>query len=215
MVVDTNMGFNKADALVERSIEYLADLTDPDHPRAKLTIRYTHPMAPVDEICNQEPRYDATYRQMTERCYWDYVRIYTPPGIELLRSTPLSVPGNELLSGQPSPAETTIGPAELGRDVLGTFFLVRRGETLDMQFEYALPASVLRVEDGATEYTLLVQKQPGTRPVPLRVSVLLPPGSRVESSEPQAARASGSALRYGLVLDRDQIVRVTLRLGNP
>ena len=214
MVVDTNMGFNKADALVERSLDYLADLTDPDHPRAKLTIRYTHPLGQSESACIQEPRYDATYQQMMERCYWDYLRVYTPLGIELLRATPHSVPGNALLSGQPSPAQVTVGPAELGHEVLATFFLLHRGESLETQFEYALPKSVLHVEGGQSEYTLLVQKQPGTLSVPLRVGILLPPGSRVETSEPQAALASGSALQYNLVLDTDQLVRVTLQLGD-
>jgi len=213
MVVDTNMGFNKADGLVERQLDYLADLTDPDRPRARLNIRYAHPVEQSDSPCIHEPRYDATYQEMMERCYWDYLRVYTPAGIELLRATPHAVPGSEMLSGQTSPAQVTLGPTELGRDVLATFLLLRRGETLETRFEYALPPDVLRSQGGDTEYTLLIQKQPGTRAVPLRVGILLPPGASIASSEPRATRISGSALQYDLMLDTDQRVRVILQLA--
>jgi hypothetical protein len=214
LVVDTNMGFNKADALVKKRIDYAVDLTDFAQPHATLTLHYEHPLGQTSKPCLHRPRYDATYQEMMERCYWDYVRVYAPLGIDLLVAAPHAVPGEEMLSGRRSPAKVALGPTELGHDVLGTFFLLRPGETLETQFEYVLPAGVLRVEGKRLEYTLVAQKQAGTLRVPLGVTLKLPPGTQV-SSEPAGTWVGDAMWHVDLHLETDQTVRVTAQLGNP
>ena len=211
MVVDTNMGFNKVNALVEESLEYVVDLADLAHPRATLTVRHRHPLEHAQTPCRQEPRYDATYEQMMERCYWDYLRVYVPAGTSLLEATPHPVSGLELMSGQASPGEVTVGPAEHGHDVFATFLLLHPGENLETRFEYALPEGVLQGREGGFEYVLVAQKQPGTRAIPLRVLILLPSGAEVEASEPEPISMTGVELEYALTLETDQALKVTLR----
>jgi len=213
MVVDTNMGFNKVNALIEESLEYVVDLTDPAHPRATLTIRHRHPLEREEIPCRQEPRYDPTYEQMMERCYWDYLRVYVPPRARLVGATPHPVPGQELLRGRPSAGEVAVGPGEDGREVWATFLLLRPGTVLETRFEYLLPAGVLQSRGGDVyEYTLSVQKQPGTRAIPLRVLVLLPARALLEASDPEPATLTPAGPEYTWTLRMDRRLEVTFRL---
>jgi hypothetical protein len=211
MVVDANMGFNKVNAVVQESLEYVVNLSDPAHPRATLTIHHWHPLAHGENPCRHEPRYDSTYEQMMARCYWDYLRVYVPLGTQLLDATLHPVSGLELLSGQPSEGQVTVGPPEQEHDVLATFLLLRPSEALETRFEYTLPQRVLQARQGRAEYTLVAQKQPGTHATPLRVRVLLPAGMKVEASEPEPTLMTGSEVEYALTLKTDRLLRVTLR----
>lgn len=211
MVVDTNMGFNKVNALVEENLEYVVDLTDLTQPRATLTVRHRHPLEYGETSCRQEPRYDSTYEQMMERCYWDYLRVYVPLGTRLMDATPHPVSGLELLSGQPSPGQVTAGPPEHDHDVFATFLLLHPGEVLETRFEYALPKGVLQAREGGYEYILVVQKQPGTHAVPLRMLILLPPGVEVEMSDPKPTSMTSAELEYAFTLETDQVLKVIIR----
>jgi hypothetical protein len=211
-VVDTNMGFNKVNALVQEHLDYAVDLSDPDHPRAVLRVRHQHMLDRLDAVCEHRPRYGETYEDMMERCYWDYLRVYTAPGSQLTNATPHEVPGDALLSGRPSPAEVRVGPHEQGRNVFATLFLLRPRETLETRFEYALPQQALHRTKEGVEYTLLAQKQPGTRALPLDVRLLLPEGAALVYSDPQPVEASASELRYALSLLTDQTIRAMIRL---
>jgi hypothetical protein len=218
MVVDANLGFNKVNAVVQESLVYDVDLTDLAHPQATLTVHHWHPVEHGENPCRHEPRYDPTYEQMMERCYWDYLRVYVPLGARLTDATPHAISGSELLSGRPSPAQVTVGPPEEDHEVFATFFLLRPREALQTRFEYALPPEILQTREGDTGYALLVQKQPGTRAVPLRVRVLLPPGADVAASEPQPTSVTGQEVEYALTLETDRCLAMTLRpvaMGDP
>lgn len=208
-VVDTNVGFNKANGLVEQSLEYTVDLTDLSQPRATLLVRHAHPLDGWEGPCRQNPRYDATYRQMMERCYWDYLRVYVPGGTRLLDASPHRVSGEALLSGRPSPAEVEVRHVDSGHQVLATFLLVRPGQTLETRFRYALPGGTLQVQGEKRVYDLTVQKQPGTLAVPLQLRVLLPAGARVVESDPKPESAAGPEITYSLPLETDKVVTLT------
>lgn len=208
MVVDANLGFNKANAAVEESLDYTVDLRNLSRPRATLIVSHTHLMDSGERPCRQQPRYDATYEQMIERCYWDYLRVYVPSGSQLVGGTPHAVSGAELLSGRASPAEVWVGPEEAGHQVFATFLLLRPAERLETGLEYLLPESVIQVRDGGLVYTLLVHKQPGTRAIPLRVRVLLPAGAVLAASDPEPTAASGGAFEFSAVLDTSWTLEV-------
>jgi hypothetical protein len=208
MVVDSNVGYNKVNALVRSEVAYDVDLSSLGRPRAQLTVRHHHPLAARDASCQQQPRYGETYREMMERCYWNYLRVYVPAASRLADATPHAVPASALLSGRASPAQVLVGPPESGRNVFATLLLLRPGETLETRFEYDLPATVLRALDQEFEYALTVQKQPGTHATPVRVRLRLPGGTRIVSSDPLPAARTGSMLEYALTLERDRVVRV-------
>jgi hypothetical protein len=158
------------------------------------------------------PRYDETYEQMMERCYWDYLRVYVPVGAALSSATPHPVPGDALLSGRQSPAEVRVGPPEQGRQVFSTLFLRRPREALETRFEYTLPQEILRRTGREVEYSLVVTKQPGTQALPLDVRLILPDGAAFVHGEPLPTASSPSELLYTLSLLTDRTIRATIRL---
>ena len=84
-VIDSNVGFNKANAAVQQEIAYgvgeAANGID-----ATLTLTYTHtaPALPASEPCDRTPRYGSSYDDLIQRCFWNYLRVYVPAGSEML-----------------------------------------------------------------------------------------------------------------------------------
>ena len=143
-----------------------------------------------------------------ERCYWNYLRVYVPSASELIDASPHPISGSEVLGGHPHPAQVTVGPPELERNVFGTFLLLHPSEAMATSFEYVLPMEILRTEGAEVEYRVLVQKQPGTRAIPLQFELLLPSGVDLEMSEPEPTLATTSRLKYSLLLETDQTLTV-------
>jgi hypothetical protein len=209
MVVDTNVGFNKVNGLVKERLTYTVDLRNSNRPQAALVVQHEHPLRDWLGPCDQRPRYGETYRQMIERCYWDYLRIYVSSGTELSDATPHAVPGQALLSGEPNPPEVTVQDVPTGHRVLGTLLLLRPGQTLDTRFEYVLAQGTLQSEGRLCRYNLTVQKQPGTGATALRVRVLLPPGAAIKASHPTPDSSLEPGPEYALTLATDQRISLT------
>jgi hypothetical protein len=202
MVVDSNVGFNKVDPNVARSIDYAVDLSDPGMPRARLSVRYqNHSSRPV-EACVQEARYGATYADMLQRCYWDYVRVYVPAGSELLAGPDLSLPPGSLLARhEGTDLPVTIQTVLDGGGWSGwtAFFDLPPMEEEELVWEYRLPPGVVqRSVEGSYEYQLRVQKQAGTIDVPLTVEIRVPAGAEL--------LAGSSVIETDLRLDREAMV---------
>ncbi len=189
LVVDTNVGFNKVDVNIERSIHYQVDLTTPENPRAQLVLTYQNQSRRVAEACIQEARYGRTYADMTERCYWDYVRVYVPAGSQLVSGPPPALPAGSLLarSGEAYP-QPPISPTLQADDweVWTVFFALEPLGQQTWTFVYDLPPDVLDYSpDGSVRYRLWVFKQPGTGAAPLEVELVLPANSKVVSASPK------------------------------
>ena len=205
MIVDSNVGFNKADPNVERSIRYELDLAHAEGPRARLTLTYRNrsikPEATSEPqagrhipagSCIQESRYGETYADMMERCYWDYLRVYVPKGSRLLSGPELPLPPGSLLArhNNSSLADQPISPTMSvdGWEVWTAFFDLPAMEERELVFDYQLPGGALITNmddpDGLSHYGLRIQKQPGTQAVPFRVEIALPLGAELVDSHP-------------------------------
>jgi hypothetical protein len=188
LVVDSNVGFNKVDAVIARSIYHQVDLTAEGEPRAWLALTYQHLENRPLGACIQESRSSDTYADMMERCYWDYVRVYVPTGSQLRQGPDLPLPPGSLLARNkdgvpPEPISPTL--TEDGWSVWAAFFDLTTLEQQTLTFEYQLPAGVVEYDlDGCARYRLRVQKQPGTEAVPLRVEVTLPPAAELVATIP-------------------------------
>jgi hypothetical protein len=203
MVVDANVGYNKASARVRQSITYEVDLSQTP-PRATATLVYTH-TSTVDYPCVAEARYDPVYEQMMNRCYWDYLRLFVPQGSELQDATRISVPGQALWSGEPESGEITVRPAAEGPWLtFGVLNLLPPATRQTRRFTWTLPQDVVEWEDGQRGYTLRVQKQPGTRGHPLTVRIQLPMGAERIDAAPEPALVESGRIVYRTSLDRDR-----------
>ena len=187
MVVDTNMGYNKANLVVERALTYELDLGP--QPRASLNVLYTHTAQARDETCLQgvfeEYAAASDYMALTDKCYWNYMRVYAPGGSVLQASSSHSVPGESLLNGRAWEGAAQTVAEQPGLTTFANFFLLPWGSEVSTMFQYTLPAGVTETEDGDTVYRLTVYKQPGTRPEQLTLLVALPVGATlVDASLP-------------------------------
>ncbi|NLD71894.1 MAG: DUF4012 domain-containing protein, partial [Chloroflexi bacterium] len=174
LVVDSNLGYNKVTASVSQTLDYVVSLGE-GAPHARLTLTYENRSAPRAEECDKFKQYAPTYQDMTQGCYWDYVRVYAPPGARLIAG-----------SGGDEPVEAL---DEAGRTVFGAYLVLAPGERREVQIEYALPEEI--GADGV--YRLTAQKQGGTAAHPLQVIVEAPNAAAVASAPPATESSSGRA----------------------
>jgi hypothetical protein len=212
MVVDTNMGFNKVNPNVETTVEYKVSIEDDGSVSSRLVVTYHNQSGGSPDTCVQEAAYPPTYEEMMDGCYWNYLRIYVPEGSELAQGPKLALPEGSLRAREGetggAPLDTEGGATQSAKTVYGVFFVVAPGESREVTFEYRLPSPVLGGEDPGT-YRLLMQKQPGTLAVPLRVEVKLPSGSPVISTSPEASLVTAGSVVFESDLREDREFEVT------
>jgi len=175
MVVDTNVGFNKTNALVQSTLVYDIDLTKPTSPLGSLTVFHKNNAPAV--ICKQYAKMippEESFYPMSD-CYWNYLRVYMASGAKLIEATPQYVPAIWMIIKQDVPARVdNLDEGIEGIQAFGTLQVVPGGESVATSFRFTLPASIVQSGTGQSIYHLLVQKQPGTQAVPFTLRVHLP-----------------------------------------
>ena len=151
LVVDSNVGFNKANLFVRQNIDYRVD-RDATGLIATLTVGYTH-TAPAgsETTCDRNAGYGATYEDLGRRCYWNFLRVFAPGGSELIEASGVN--------------DATTEPAERGSTSFTGDFTLKPGEQHAVTVRYRLPPSV-----QAAPYKLLVRKQAGTMANPVTIT---------------------------------------------
>ena len=183
LTTDTNIGFNKTNALVEVSLSYDVDLSDLSAPRGVLIVTHTNNAA-SDVPCIHWNTGEISGEEFypMNRCYWNYLRVYKQAGVQLLDASPHAIPAEWMLLGQAVPAR--VDELDEGLDGVqgfGTLLVVPGGQTWNTGFSFALPPSVLNHMPDTTRYSyhLEIRKQPGTRANPVVIRVHLPNRSRL------------------------------------
>ena len=212
MAVDSNIGFNKTNAKVERSLAYKVDLSDLSAPRSHLTVSHTN-LATSEHPCQQwDPAQNSDQNKYPiDRCYYDYLRVYMPMGTDLLGATPHAVTG--VLLGQDVPPRVDPLDEKIkGVQAFGTFLLVPGGGTLETGFDFGLPPSILSPLPGTGQwlYQLKIQKQPGTLAEKLQLSLQFSDQAQLVEFTPGGVWQD-QRLTYQLSLQRDVEIRVTFR----
>lgn len=154
-LIDTNMGYNKANAAIERALHYSVTWPTADGPAtATVTIEYQHPLLIPNHVCDITPRYGADYEDLVERCFFNYVRLYVPQGSTLLATSGLE--------------EGSVGTSrgEHNTQIFAGYFILPPGQSQRVQFHYQLPATLT-----PTDYTLWIQRQSGSGPLPLTLTI--------------------------------------------
>jgi hypothetical protein len=214
MVVDANMGFNKVNAVVEESLAYAVDLSDPAAPTGRLTVVHTN-NAPQGVPCRQfDVNYHGSYENLINRCYWDYLRVYKPLETQLLEATPHAVPAAWMESGKTVPARVdALDEGIAGVQGFGTLLVVPGGASLETSFLFQLPAGVIAAGEGSNTwvYHLRIQKQGGTPPQALTVRVQLPAGAALLAASPEAQMEEGD-LVFTIKLTEDVEIEVSYQI---
>ncbi|MFQ6020140.1 MAG: DUF4012 domain-containing protein, partial [Dehalococcoidia bacterium] len=132
--------------------------------------------------------------------YGGYLRLLVPPQAWLL---------DLHLNGQAVGAEDIT--QEIGKASFGRYFPLPKDRRAALRFIYEVPA-VVDISQGDHEYRLLIQKQPGSRAVPLRIAIGLPSGARAKSVslDGQPLPDSPLEIETELSVDRALVVRYEL-----
>ena len=138
----------------------------------------------------QEARYKESYAALTVGCYWDYVRVYVPPGSVLTQAQ----------WGDADPQ--IVSSVEYSRTAFAAFLTVAPSETRTLTLQYTVPYTAT---SASHSYDLAVRKQPGTDQVPLTLAVRLPTGGVLHGARPPASGAPDGWIHYDpapLIVDR-------------
>jgi hypothetical protein len=174
-LVDSNVGFNKVDSVIQRSLAYQVNLTDLSHPTGEVTLTYQH-MGSGDLACKQEISYgNGTYQDMQQRCYLDYWRVYVPGGSELLAGTAQPVSADVLLNGLGWSGQVESLAGETGTQVFAGLLMLPSSQSSQITVSYRLPSSVILAEGTKLQvYSVRVQVQPGLEGLPFQLEIKLP-----------------------------------------
>jgi hypothetical protein len=221
MAVDTNMGYNKSNAVMGTSFEYNVDLTASNNPTSLLHVQQTN-YSTVNIPC--EPfatdRFLLTPQKTGEtpdmvynidECHWGYLRVYTPEGTKLLRANPREIPAESTILGETIPARTdNLGNEDIpSAQVFGMMVITPTQQSTTTELEYSLPADVVTKnnENNSWIYRLKIQKQPGIVTQLFTLALRLPSGARIEYATTSFSENDG-VWTAQMSLRRDLIVEV-------
>lgn len=212
MIVDSNIGFNKTNAIVSRNMIYDVDLTNLNNPRGSLLVTHTN-HGSDDVPCiqwggNREGTDNLSYP--IDRCYWNYFRVYVREGASLINATPHKISGEWMILGKDVPAKVDALEEKLdGVKGYGTLLVVPGSETISTGFDFSLPTSVVRDAQGSDYliYKLVIKKQPGVLTTPTTIRIHLPRSVIIESLSQQAT-VEGSDILIETDLRTDMEFRV-------
>jgi hypothetical protein len=216
-IIDTNMGFNKVNAVVDREIDYKVKLNEDGTAEAVVTITYSHDGQPGEEECHQGLHaYDPsriTYNVMVNDCYWNYLRVYAPGDSSLISASSHPIAAESLLSNRPW--DGVLMASSNSSDLFTsfeTFLKIHPGEEVAAKIEYGLPKGIIKKTEEGFRYSLLVQKQAGTAANPLGVRITAPPGLTLLSSSPESDAIHGDELYFETSLITDQKIELLFKL---
>ena len=214
MVVDSNVGFNKVNAVIAESLTYEVDLSDPAAPSGLLTVVHTNNATQGVPCVQFDMDYQGSYDNLINRCYWDYLRIYKPLGAQLLEATPHTVPGAWMESGEAVPARVdALEEIIAGVQGFGTLLVLPGGDSLETSFRFQLLPQVIGTGEGSRTkvYHLRVQKQAGTLAQVLTIRLHLPSGAKLLTSSPEAAMEA-DGLVFSIDFQEDVEIEITYRV---
>jgi len=212
MLVDSNIGFNKTNAIIETSLTYDIDLTDLTKPTSNLVVFHQN-NADSKVPCVQWHGITLEGQESypVDRCYWDYMRVYTPAGTELIDANPQAIPADWMIRRESVPAQVDILEEEIeGVQGFGLLKVVPGDETVATNFEFMLPVHIIKFQDNLMVYRLRIQKQQGTL-VSAIIRVHIPNGAIIQST-PSGAIIQDSNILIETDLREDREIEITFQI---
>jgi hypothetical protein len=215
-VLDSNIGWNRVDINMIRSVRYEVDLRGEGRSTARVSLSYVNTGEPKPEGCGPQWRpYELnTYLEAARGCYWDLVRTYIAPGAAVVGAEPVPLPEGSVAeqTGFGRAGEDTfIVDSDDNGDYVAGLLAIEAGSGRSMSWEQTLPDTVLRRIGESATYSLFLQAQPGARGRSFTVSVMPPTGYTYQSSsiEPVAVKP-GQPVTFDLDLITDTMLVVSM-----
>lgn len=197
-VVDTNIGANKANYFVKRSLAYEAERGNRvGEVNSTLTLNYQH---------------RGTSDAWPGGPYKNFLRILVPLKASLIKVKKIDHAASE---GEAPPVDQEedltnriLIDEESGKTSFGLTFELPSGRRTEIVFSYVLPPAVFFL--NSSSYNLLIQKQPGTSGDSLRAKFILPFGKNLEEELPQGFTRQGTSVIYEGSLRKDLEIKIPL-----
>ncbi len=197
MVVDSSLNSTKLNLVVEPSIQVDVSLNDLGDAHNTVTITYANDYTTWAQ--GVDPHLASlVVGAGTLTVYGNYLRLLVPEGstIQDVREEDTSVGAEAVWQ-------------EHGKTVLGRYFALTQDATKILSFTYVVP-SALDTSQNPFTYRLVVQKQPGTAAIPLRIRVEPPNWAEVVSLELDGKPVESGSLEVSTDLRVDRTLAVTV-----
>lgn len=202
-VVDANLGANKANYYIKRSMEQSVDLDESGDMKSTATVIYTNTSTSTSPFGGN---------------YKDYVRFVLPANatVDQVKIDNQSVQTIDAITDPALFAEKGFVPPqelelektnEQGKSVVGFLVVVPVGQTKRVSISYSVPDAIDTNEPTFT-YKLRIFKQPGSQDDPYALFVTYPDNFRLVSSEKGLSDVGGK-LAYSVYLNSDKDIKAT------
>lgn len=185
LLTDTSVRSTKLNLILENSVDAEIQIED---TASEVVVAYTTINPFPEWQTGRDPQ--LVRALMLDGIYGSYLRLYAPPQAQLL---------DLRINSEP------VGPEaidiELEKRVFARFTPILPGETKTVEFHYRSDGVVEQLDGGWKRYRLYIQKQPGTRAIPLTMQLRLPPGADVRSVTVNGVEAELS-IETDLLVDR-------------
>ncbi len=213
MTLDTNVGYNKTNTFIQQDISYHVRLAEDGSAEADLAITHIHTGQDNGEPCwqgtLQEYRDGAQYQDLTDKCYWNYLRVYVPENSTLISGPQHIVPGDTWFGGYEWDQPTELLSEIPGFTTFANFMLLPKASQLTSHYEYELPSTITQEDGQYQRYELRLYKQAGAPEQRAQVAVTLPTGARMVSAQPQPSAKDADTIYFTINLDSDQSITIT------
>lgn len=196
MVVDSSLRSTKLNLVVEPRIDLHVSIDWEGNATNVVTVAYANDYSAWSE--GKDPHLAGLIiGHGSLALYGDYLRLLVPDGASLIEVAEEGTP---------------VGPddtwSEHGKAVLARFFVLPLDAKKELAFTYTAPL-VVEMSEDSHEYLLYIQKQPGTRAIPLTITIDPPPGWKIVSTELDGEELEGKPNRIVTDLreDREVVVR--------
>jgi hypothetical protein len=206
--MDSNIGWNRVDMNMDRSLEYEVALSLSDRPVARVTLRYLNRGEPKPEGCGNQwrPTELNTYLQAARGCYWDLQRTYVAHGASVVASDAAPLPPLSVAeqTGYGQTGENTF-QADFDENgaYISSLLAIEAGARKALSWVQTLPESVIARNGSEATYSLLFQAQPGVSGRRVSVDIWLPDGYAFKSSSVPPVSVEGQLVRFQFDLRAD------------
>jgi hypothetical protein len=187
MLVDSNVGINKGDQYIKRSLAYTVDLNDPQAPSSTIQMSYQLLRPAGSEACHQglNPITVSPGGYYKVNCYWNYWRLLLPVGESLTSSQFDPVPADYFDDGVGWKNEVEVAAGENSRQMFSGLVVVPSDQSKTVTLKAKLPENVITKDGNRLIYRLFIQKQAGIESLPVEIQIKVPHGYTL--SNPPAA----------------------------
>lgn len=209
LVVDTNVGFNKTNLNIERQLNYAVTIDPSFVTHSSLTISYMHNGQTAPD-CTQNDILvptQPTYEEISNQCYWNYVRVYTPPNTQLTQSSAHPISGERIrAAGDWAGTFRSINDLP-GWAVMDNLLLIESGQSAPYQLNYQNNTLVQEIAPGQFQYTLQLGQQAGIQAETRSATITLPSGSTILEVSPTPTEIVNTTVYFQELPDATLTIR--------